>query len=429
MLAGAMSSPILGKLADMHGKRRVLLLAVTGAAVGAVVSAVAPTFGWFLVGRALQGLLGPSMFLTYSLMRDVFPPQILALAVSIVTAGLGIILIPAPWVTGWLLDHYGFRGIFWFFAIALVVLAVAIRLTTEESTVRTATQAVDYLGAVLLGAGLVGVLTGVSFGTDWGCSSARTVAFIVAGVALLALWVITALRTSEPLIDLRFFARRSVGLTALASGLGSGMIGGFATLLPIMVMMPTVAGLGYGFGTSAEGYAIYQAPWSIASVLAGLGVGFAVRRIGSRRVLMTSAVPLALAALGAGLMHDSRGLVVVWAAVFGIGQGLLYSGAANAVIDAVPASLQGSMASMVQVVQLALGAVVPVVLFAIMNGRGVTVVQGAVLYRESGVTTGFVVLAAVAALAGIAARWLPHGMGHQAELPLPAPSQVLAAEA
>ncbi|GAB2467057.1 hypothetical protein [Streptomyces incanus] len=84
---------------------------------------------------------------------------------------------------------------------------------------------------------------------------------------------------------------------------------------------------------------------------------------------------------------------------------------------------------MVQVVQLALGAVVPVVLFAIMNGRGVTVVQGAVLYRESGVTTGFVVLAAVAALAGIAARWLPHGMGHQAELPLPAPSQVLAAEA
>ncbi len=111
LLVGAITAPLVGKLADMYGKRRLLLACVTIAAVGAFICAVADSYAVMLVGRSVSGLLIPCLFLSYSLIRDVFPPKKVALAVSIATSGMGLIAIPAPFLTGWLIDHYGFRSI------------------------------------------------------------------------------------------------------------------------------------------------------------------------------------------------------------------------------------------------------------------------------------------------------------------------------
>ena len=130
LLVGAITAPLVGKLADMYGKRRLLLACVTIAAVGAFICAVADSYAVMLVGRSVSGLLIPCLFLSYSLIRDVFPPKKVALAVSIATSGMGLIAIPAPFLTGWLIDHYGFRSIFWFFVIVLVLLLGMIAATT-----------------------------------------------------------------------------------------------------------------------------------------------------------------------------------------------------------------------------------------------------------------------------------------------------------
>lgn len=94
LLFGAVVAPLVGKLADVCGKRLMLLVCVFGAAVGSLVSAIAPTYGVLLAGRALTGLLVPCLFLSYSLIRDVFPPKTIPLAVSIATSGMGVIAIP-----------------------------------------------------------------------------------------------------------------------------------------------------------------------------------------------------------------------------------------------------------------------------------------------------------------------------------------------
>jgi len=419
LLVGAVTSPILGKLADLYGKRKMLMVAVVGAGAGSVISAVAPNFGLLVVGRSLQGLLVPCMFLSYSLMRDVYPARILPLAVSIATGGMGLIAIPAPWLSGWLLDTWGFRAVFWFFVIALALLAVVIRVTTDESAIRQRAR-VDYLGALLLGAGLAAVLAAVSMEIQWGgWSSGRTLGFLISGTAVLLVWLAVALRTREPLVDLRFFRRRSVSMTALSAGLGVANTGVFATLLPMLCMTPAVLGLHYGFGVDAEGYAIFAAPLGAGAVIGGLIVGVLVSRISPRYLLIGGSGLLAAAAVLVAVSHGSRGMVITWCAVQGLGQGLCYAAGPNLVIRAVPPALQGSMSSMLQVFSSGLGAIFPVVVFTVLNSGHVTVVQGNIFYSNSGMTTGFLITAGIAVVAAITAFAIPHRVHHSATVSEP----------
>ncbi|MFF2509226.1 MFS transporter [Streptomyces sp. NPDC058067] len=399
LLAGAVLSPLLGKLADMYGKRRLLLVAVAGAALGALLSAVAPSYGVLIAGRALQGLLVPCMFLSYSLMRDVYPPRTLAMSVSIVTSGMGLIAIPSPWLTGWLLGSWGFSGVFWFFVICLAVLLVLIVVTTEESSVRAHSR-LDFLGALLLGTGLAGVLVGVSFGPTWGWGAGRTLGCVAGGAVLLAVWAGQALAGREPLIDLRFFKRRPVILTALTAGLSTGSTAVFTTLLPMMCMTPAVLGLGYGFGVDAKGFALFQAPVGIGAVVGGLVVGLTVRRIRPGLLMVAGQLLLTAGALLTAVSHDAKAPLITWALVEGLGLGMAYAAVPNLVIDAVPRDLQASMSSMVQVFQGVVPAILPVVAFTVLNSHIATVAHGFVFYTDGGIRVGFLV-AAGASLAGL----------------------------
>src|SRR3546814_4999780 len=100
------------------------------------------------------------------------------------------------------------------------------------------------IGAVLLGSGIAGILIGVSFGPTWGWKNGSTLAYLIGGVALLVAWVASARAIREPLIDLRYFGKRSVMLTAVGAGFCYGASGVFTILLPMMVMTPAVLGLG-----------------------------------------------------------------------------------------------------------------------------------------------------------------------------------------
>ena len=253
LLVGAITAPLVGKLADMYGKRRLLLACVTIAAVGAFICAVADSYAVMLVGRSVSGLLIPCLFLSYSLIRDVFPPKKVALAVSIATSGMGLIAIPAPFLTGWLIDHYGFRSIFWFFVIVLVLLLGMIAATTSESSVRLRST-LDLLGAALLGAGIAGVLIAVSIGPSNGWTHISTVGYLAGGIILLGAWLISARLVQDPLIDLHVLGNRPVLLTAVGAGFTYAAAGLYSILLPMLAMTPATLGLGYGFGVTAEGF-------------------------------------------------------------------------------------------------------------------------------------------------------------------------------
>ncbi|WP_280438893.1 MFS transporter [Nocardia cyriacigeorgica] len=413
LLVGAVTAPLIGKLADMYGKRKALLGCVTVAAAGSLLSAVAGSYAVLIAGRALTGLLVPCLFLSYSLIRDVFPAKTIALAVSIATSGMGLIAIPAPFLTGWLIDNFGFRSIFWFFVIGLAVLGALIFLTTAESPVRLRSR-IDLLGAVLLGGGIAGVLIAVSFGPTWGWRDSSTLAYLAGGVVLLLAWLATARMIREPLIDLDVLGRRPVLLTTIGAGLCYGSSGLFTILLPMLAMTPAALGLGYGFGVSAEGFAIFQAPVGLMVVVGGVLVGLLVGRGNARpRVLMTCGMLLMAAGFTlTAAVHDSKPLLIVFAGIFGTGMGMAYASIPNLLIEAVPPQLQASTASIVGVSQSVFPAVLPVIAFTVMNNSYIAPIppemtQGAVFYLDRGFTIAFLIGAATAVIGAVVAAALP----------------------
>ncbi|MBJ8344717.1 MFS transporter [Antrihabitans sp. YC2-6] len=406
LLVGAVTAPLLGKLADTHGKRKLLLVAIGVSAIGSFVAAIAPSYGWLLVGRALQGLLVACLFLSYSLIRDVYPPRKVALAVSIATSGMGLIAIPSPWLTGWLLDTWGFRSIFWMFVICLVVLGFAIALTTDETTVRLHSR-IDLLGSVLLGSGIAGVLVGVSFGPTWGWRAGSTLGFIFAGAALLVAWLVAARLVREPLVDITFFRQRPIILTAVTGGLSYASTAVFTVLLPMMCMTPELLGLDYGFGVTAKGFAQFQAPIGAAAVVGGLIVGFCVPRIHPRLFMAAGQLFLVLGAVLTAYSHDTKGALIAFALIEGLGLGMTYAAVPNLVIAAVPAKLQATTSSMVSVFQSGLAAILPVIVFTVLNSHIATVLQGNAFYTNEGIRLGFLIAAGAALVGGLAALALP----------------------
>ncbi|MBY8860915.1 MFS transporter [Nocardia sp. CA2R105] len=413
LLVGAITGPILGKLADVYGKRKVLLGSVAVSVVGSLISAVAPSFGLLIFGRCLTGFLGSAVFLSYSLIRDIFPRKTVALAVSLCTSGMGLIAIAAPFLGGWLIDSYGFRSMFWFFTVALAVFCVMIMLSTPESPVRLRSR-IDWLGAVLLGAGIAAVLVAISFGPTWGWVNGSTLAYLIGGVVLLAFWLVSAMKVAEPLIDLNVLRRRPVFLTAIASSFCYGGSALLTVVVPMVVMTPAMLHLGYGFGVDAKGFAIFQTPNSITVVLAGVITGLLIGRRNIRpRVLLASG--LTILAVGFALIavkHDSKVLLMVFMGVAGIGIGLGYSSIPNILIEAVPPQLQATTSSVVNAIQSIISSVVTLVVFTVLNNSfrapfPPEMTHGATFYTNEGYRVAFLIGTVGALIGALAAIGLP----------------------
>lgn len=408
LLVSTVASPLVGKLADTHGKRRLLLISVVLSAFGATVAALAPSFVVLLAGWSVVGLLSPCIFLVYSLIRDVYPARTVPLAVSLSTTGMGLIAIPAPVLAGYIIDGFGWRGVFWFCASVLFVLVILIRVTTEESPVRLSSR-LDLVGSALLAGGLTGVLLALSMGSEWGWTSAQTLITAGLGLAGLAAWYVSARVISDPLIDLDVLLQRSVFFTTLSSGMVWAVVATFTVMLPMMVMIPAEAGLGYGFGLSSGEYSWVQVPMGVCTLLAGFLVGGLVSRgVRSRFSMITGLALTAVGCAGMAFAHSSLIAIAVWVGIVGLGTGMGYAATPNLLIEAVPPRLQATAGGIASTSGNLFPAVLPVVVFAVLNGSYVAVESdGAPLYSDLGITVGFTMCAVGASLGLAAAVALP----------------------
>ena len=385
ILAGAVASPLCGKLADIHGKRKVMLWVLGVGLVGAVLSTWSPTFGVLLIGRALQGTIIATLFLTYSLMRDVYPAKVLPMAASISTTGIGLFSIGMPFLVGILLDTWGWRALFAFDVAWMVVLFPLLMLTTPESPVRVRSK-VDYLGGLLLGLGLALVLAAVSLLRTVG---SLALVMLVVGVLLLAAFVRVSMRRKEPLVDLRVFGRKPVLLAAVCAAAAYSASGVFASVSPLISMTPRAAGGDYGLGLTAFGYAAVSGPQAVLTVLGGVVLGLAIARVGGRRLMVLGLALMGLGGLAAAFWHDSVLQLGAAALLVGLGTGLAYGSIPNLVVAATPVEKQGSIAGMVQVFQSGFASSAPVILFAILAAHARPTPDGSsFVYSAAAMTQG-----------------------------------------
>jgi MFS family permease len=394
-LAGAVCAPLLGKAADLYGKRRVLLVTLLVSGAGAVLCALAPSFAVLVVGRSLQGTILATLSLIPSLIRDVYPPRAAAFAASLTITGMGAFSLFGPLLIGWLIATGGFRGMFWFDAAWTFALCLAIRLVTPESTLRRKARP-DVLGGALLTAGVLAVLLYVSMGRTWGWASAAGLLLLLGGAVLLALFYLHARRAPEPIVKLSLFRRKPLVFVAIAGATGYAISASAFQVIPMLAMTPRSAGGTYGLGLSTVAYASIGTPQALATVASGLLLGFLVARGANPRLFLT--LGLLAWAIGTTLLafrNDTFADLLVGALVIGVGGGLTTAAVPNLVMRATPAGDQGSTAGTVQLTQTGFSSVLPVVMFAVLAPYA-TVAGGGVIYAEQGFRTWLLISTALA---------------------------------
>src|SRR3954470_20883957 len=172
LLTASVSTPLLGRLGNMYGKERLLLVALAVFGLGSVIAAVSDSLAVLIAGRAVQGVGGALFPLAIGIVRDEFPREKIATGIGTISATFGIGGGAGLVVAGPLVEHGGISWIFWLSVIATALAALGTWRYVPESPVRVEAR-VDVGGAVLLSFALLALLLGVSEGNSWGWTSAR----------------------------------------------------------------------------------------------------------------------------------------------------------------------------------------------------------------------------------------------------------------
>ncbi len=407
LVAGAVCAPVLGRLGDMYGKRRMLLWALAIVTVGSLLGAVAPDVGTLIAARVLQGASLGVVALGISIMRDLLPPDRVGSGIALMSSSLGIggaIGLP---VTGLVAQHASWR---WLFAGAAVVGALQfllVRRVVSESPVRTGGR-FDLPGALGLAAALVCLLLAVSQGSEWGWGSARVIGLAVASVVLFAGWGRMELRVRSPLVDLRVSARPAVLWTNIASILiGFAMFAGF--LVNTQVLQAPV-GSGYGYGLSLVGAGVVLLPIGAAMAVFSPVSARLSARFGARTTLVLGTAVLTVGNLGLAALLPSIPLVMAASTVTAIGAALAYSALPLLIMDAVPATETAAANSLNTLMRMLGTSSCSAVAAAVATGLTV-VVAGQVLPAAAAYTTVFLAAAGAAVVASVIAAVTPRGPG------------------
>ncbi|MER7687149.1 MFS transporter [Streptomyces sp. NPDC097610] len=403
LLASAVATPVVGRLGDMYGKRRMLLVSLALLTAGSVVCALADSLEPMIIGRVLQGLSAGVIPLGISIMRDELPAEKLPSATAMMSASLGVggaLGLPA---SALIADNLDWHALFWVSTVFGAVATTLVLTMVPESRARTGGR-FDLVGALGLSAALVCLLLAVSKGADWGWSSGTTLGLFAAGVILLLVWGVYQLRTSHALVDLRVAARRQVLLTNLASlSFGFSM---FAMSLVIPQLLQLPAATGYGLGKSLLVSGLVLAPQGLVMMAVAPVSAKISRARGPKVTLMLGALTVAVGyALNTVMMSQIWQLVFI-SCVIGAGVGLAYGAMPALVMGAVPVTetaAANSLNTLMRAIGTSTSSAVTGVVLAHM-----TITLGPVsLPSENGFRTVMVVGCAAALLALSVASFIP----------------------
>ncbi|MCD2155477.1 MFS transporter [Rhodococcus cerastii] len=333
LLTSAVATPIVSRLADMFGKRRMMLISMTMIVVGSLVAAIGGNFVALLIGRGLQGFAISMIPVGISIMRDELPKEKVASATALMSATLGIGSALGLPLSGLIFEHLGWPAIFWLSAIVGVLLIIAVAAVVPESSVRTRGK-FDFLGAVMLSTALTAILLAISKGARWGWTSELTLLMFVIGIVTLALWFPYELRVTQPMVDLRTSAKRPVLLTNVASILvGFSMYANNLSTTQ-QLQMPKISGYGFELGVMAAG--LCMIPAGLAMVFFAPVSANITKRFGAKITLIVGGTVLALAYIARVFLTGSITLIIISAAVVSIGTAIAYSAMPMLIMRSVP---------------------------------------------------------------------------------------------
>lgn len=419
LLAGAVATPLAGRLGDMLGKRTMLLVTLGLLVVGSVLCALTSDLVPVLIGRALQGVAVSAVPLGISLMRDALPPARLGSGIALMSATLGIgggLGLP---LSALLVEVADWHALFWTAGALGLVGALVVLAVIPETPTRSGGR-FDGVGAVGLSVGLVCLLLAVSKGNEWGWASGATLGLAVAAVVVLGLWGLWELRVADPVVDLRISARRAVLIPNLISvPVGVAMFTA-VVVYPQLLQAPVASGFGLGLSLLAAGLVL--APNGVVMMLMSPVTARISALAGPRTSLQVGLVVITIGYALGSLLLSTWWEVLVIISVIGAGVALSYGSLPALIMRAVPTT-RTAAANGLNTLMRSLGtstasAVAAVVLSSSMvpvgSAAGAAVPSLAAIRITLWIAAG---CAAVALLASVAIPVLPEQPAEVAVLP------------
>ena len=333
LLSAAVATPIVSKLADMYGKRRMLLLAMSMMVVGAFIASIGGTFTWALVGRAFQGFAGAVIPVGISILRDTLPQKKIAGAVSLMSASFGIGSALGLPLAGLVYERLGWQATFWVVGCIAALLIAAVFVFVPESQVRTPGR-FDYTGALLLSAGMAALLLAISKGGVWGWTSYAIVGLFAAAAVAFALWFPAELRKGQPLVDLRTSARRPVLLTNISSVLIGFAL--YANMLVTTQQLQLSRETGFGFGLSVLTAGLAMIPSGLAMVAIAPVSARITNTYGAKVTMAAGCTLMAAGYLARTLLVQSVTEIVLGAVIVSMGSAMAIAAMPTIIMSNVP---------------------------------------------------------------------------------------------
>ncbi|MFL6498076.1 MAG: MFS transporter [Nitrososphaera sp.] len=384
LIAGAVMTPIAGRLSDIYGKKKILLIVMTVYSTGILAGGFANSIGFMLAARAAQGV-GMSMFpIAFGIIREILPEKKLAMGQTIFSSTFSGGAVVGLMVGATIIQNFGWQATFFSIFPIAVTLGLVIKKfihirdpsaseikTGEGAGARqqevrnenekenysssTNTQTIDVKGTLALATTITSFLAGISFLESNSANTGFLIAalFSVAAVSL-AVFIVIEKRVSSPLLDLKLMTHRMIlPATIILMMVFLCMFMVYQTI-PIMVRSPQPL----GFGGDAVVTASVQLPFMIVLLIGTIMSGFILNKVGNTRLTLLGTIISAIGFFSLLLFHSTEFMVSVSLAIISAGLSLSITGGFNIVLLSAPIQMTGialGMALLLNLVGMSIG--------------------------------------------------------------------------
>jgi MFS family permease len=374
LIAGAVMTPIAGRLSDIYGKKKILLIVMAVYSTGILAGGFANSIEFMLAARTAQGV-GMSMFpIAFGIIREILPEKKLAIGQTIFSSTFSGGAVVGLIVGATIIQNFGWQATFFSIFPIAVILGLVIRkliyvrnlatseVKVDEGRVRNDNenssvkkQTIDLKGTVALAVTIISFLAGISFLenniNDTGFQIAGL--FSVAAVSL-AVFIVIEKKVSSPLLDLKLMTHKMIlPATIILMMVFLCMFMVYQTI-PIMVRSPQPL----GFGGDALVTASVQLPFMIVLLIGTIMSGFILNKVGNTRLTLLGTIISTIGFFSLFLFHSTEFMVSVTLAIIAAGLSLSITGGFNVVLLSAPIQATGialGMALLLNLVGMSIG--------------------------------------------------------------------------
>jgi MFS family permease len=365
MLIAAAASPVVGRLGDIRGRKRLVLVLLALALLGSVISAMSTNLGVVLVGRALQGLSAVVLPLSVGIVRESLPEDKVPMGIGVLTTALGAGAALGLVAGGLIVDNLDWHALFWVSAALLAASIAAIAGFVPDRPGTPTRRPIDWIEGLLPVPAIGLMLYAIGATKQAGWLAPQVLIMFAACFALFGLWARRSLRAEEPFVDLRLFQNRNFAVANLIT-----ILLGMGTMQIVYVFSSYMQSPGWtavGLGLTATVAGLAKLPSNLLSFFAGPLAGRMMQRLGNRATVTVGALLAATGWCAAMLLPNVLGLVIALLCVISFGTTILQAALPNIVVATVPPHRTSEAIGSMQVVRgiaAAIGAQVIAMLLA-----------------------------------------------------------------